>query len=184
MKEQKFLRLGYTQYSKLGLRRKNKLKYRRAKGKDNKIRLKMKGHLRNVTIGFKNSKKTRHLIHNEIPAHIKNLNDLKNIKKGQIGIVMKMGILKKKEIATYALEKNIKLFNLNPNAFLKKFDEIKKLKQDLKGKKDQEKKIKEAEKKEEVKQDSKETIEQKLENKNPISPVDEKFLTENKGGKI
>ena len=57
-KKPKFLRTDVKKFSKLGIRRKNKQKYRKAKGRDNKIRLNMKGHLRNV--------KVDNLVNNEI----------------------------------------------------------------------------------------------------------------------
>src|SRR3989344_868650 len=129
-KKHKFLRTGFSQYSKLGLRRKKKQKYRKGKGGENKIRLKMKGHLRNVSSGFRSEKKIRGLINNKISVKINNLDDLKKIKKEETGIVSKIGNKNKIEIAKYAIENNIRLHNLNPKKFLDKInDELKKAKE-------------------------------------------------------
>lgn len=157
-KKSKFLRIGYTQYSKLGLRRKNKQKYRKGKGGENKMRLKMKGHLRNVSIGFRNEKKTRGLVKGLEPVLVYNLEQLKKIQKNEIGIIAKMGNKNKIEIADYALKNNIRLSNLNPKKFLDKIEEAKKVKQEEKSKKEiskkeREKKAKETEKKGEKKEE-------------------------------
>ena len=122
MKKQKFLRTGVNQYSKLGLRRKNKQKYRKSKGGENKIRLKMKGHLRNVTSGFRSNKKGRYLINGMKPVQIFNIDDLNKIKHGEIAVVAKIGNKNKIKIAEYALKNKIKLENLNPKKFLEKME--------------------------------------------------------------
>ena len=59
MVQKKFKRTNFANYSKLGVRRKNKQKYRKGKGLDNKMRLNMKGHLRRVKVGFRTAKKAR-----------------------------------------------------------------------------------------------------------------------------
>ena len=174
-KKPKFLRLGYTQYSKLGLRRKNKQKYRRAKGGENKVRLKMKGHLRNVSIGFRSEKKTRGLIKGLKPVAVKSIEDLKNLKKNQIAIISKMGNRKRFEIASYAMKNNIRLLNLNPKKFLEKIENEIKIRKDVKFKKSEKKKIgakkakESAEKKEEEKkEENKETTEEAVKHEHDI----------------
>ena len=108
-KKQKFMRTDFRKYSKLGVRRKNKQKYRKGKGIDNKMRLKMKGHLRNVSIGFRSNKKGRGLIQELKPVMVNNLKELKNISKNEIAIIAKIGSKKRKEILDYAIKNNIKL---------------------------------------------------------------------------
>lgn len=154
-KKSRFLRIGYTQYSKLGLRRKNKQKYRKGKGGENKMRLKMKGHLRNVSIGFRSEEKTRGFVNGFEPVLIHNLEQLKKIQKNEIGIVAKMGNKKKIEIANYALKNNIRFLNLNSKKFLSNIEEeLKKKKEGKQGKKiEKEKKAKEAEKKDKASSD-------------------------------
>lgn len=153
----KFLRIGYTQYSKLGLRRKNKQKYRKSKGIDNKIRLKMKGHLRNVNIGYRGERKLRELIRGLKPVVVHNIEEIKSMKKDEIGILGKIGMKKKMEIANYILKHNIRINNLNPKKFLEKTEEKLKIRKEANKKKEDKikersKRAKEAEKKEDKKE--------------------------------
>ena len=168
-KKPTFLRIGYTQYSKLGLRRKNKQVYRKGKGGENKMRLKMKGHLRNVNIGFRTEKKTRNLVSGLKPVMIFNISDLKNLKKDEIGIVAKVGAKRRLELADYAFKNTIKLQNLNSSKFIEKMNAKKKLKDEMRSEKEKKKAEKEkaaAEKEKTTKKDkagsaSKETEEPK-----------------------
>lgn len=176
-KKAKFLRIGYTQYSKLGLRRKKKQVYRKGKGGENKMRLKMKGHLRNVSIGFRSENKTRGLVNGLKGILIFNAEQLKDLKKDEIAIVSKMGNKKKIPIAEYAAKNNIRLQNLNAKKFLSKIEEERKKLKEEKAKREEKKKLRdkkarEAErKKEEEEKKAKEEEKQKstgekLENKN------------------
>lgn len=164
-KKQKFLRTDSHKYSKLGVRRKNKLKYRKGKGGENKMRLKMKGHLKNVSIGFRSEKKKRGLINGLKPVRICNIQDLENLKKGEIGIVAKVGNKKRKEIADYALKNKILLKNLNAKKFLEKIEMKIKESKERKSKRDEKKKMKEKETKKAEKEEEKKTDEKKLEEK-------------------
>ena len=78
-----FRQVGAHNYSKLGLRRKKKLKYRRPGGGDNKIRLNRAGRIRKVKVGFKNQKSTRNLINGKKSIMIYNIKDLNKIGKNQ-----------------------------------------------------------------------------------------------------
>ena len=183
-KKAKFVRTDFRKYSKLGVRRKKKQVYRKAKGIDNKIRLNMKGHTTKVKVGHRSEKVKRDLIKGLVKVTVSNVEDLKNVKEGQIGIVAKVGAKKKNKIAKYALENNIKLFNLNPKKFLgivenelkqrKEKKEKRKQKKDKKAKEKEEKRLLEKErqvdkgqaagkKNSEEKNDKKETIEKKVE---------------------
>ena len=170
-KKPKFLRLGYTQYSKLGLRRKKKQIYRRANGIDNKVRLRMKGHLRNVSIGFRSEKSERGLVKGLEPFYAHNLEEIKKAPKDSIVILCKMGKRKKLEIAEYAVKNNIKIFNVNPKKFVETVKEEQSKLKEEKLKKQEKKKIKEKrakeseEKKKEEKTESKEDKENKDEPK-------------------
>jgi len=121
MVQKKFKRTDFAKYSKLGVRRKNKQKYRKGKGIDNKMKLNMKGHLRAVRDGFRTAKKTRDLVKGLKPIQIFNVEDLKKVGEGMIGIIAKVGDKKRKEIAEYAIEKNIKL-SLDPKVILVKIE--------------------------------------------------------------
>lgn len=167
MKKQKFMRTDFRKYSKLGVRRKNKQKYRKAKGIDNKMRLKMKGHLRNVSVGFRSNKKGRGLVQKLKPILINNLKELKNISKEEIGIIAKIGSKKRREILDYAIKNNIKL-SIDPKKALEKIENnlkkskekkekrnARKIESNKKAKKEAEKKAKQEskEEKEEIKKE-------------------------------
>jgi len=169
----KFKRTDFSKYSKLGVRRKKKQVYRKAKGIDNKIKLKMKGHLRKVMIGFKNNNKTRELVLGLEPVHIFNVADLNKINEDKIGIVAKVGMKKKIEIAEAALKDKKRLFNLNAKKFLEKVKEAEKIKQEKRTKR--EKKVKEKEKA--AKQaEEKEAEEEKKEDKEEKKTDGEKVI--------
>ena len=151
-KKAKFVRTDFRKYSKLGVRRKKKQVYRKSKGRDNKIRLNMKGHTKNVSIGYRTKKQTRDLVEGLRPIIIYNLEDLKKISKENIGIIGKIGSKKRKEILDKAIKENIKL-SVNIEKALEKIEE-KREKVQEKRKRIQDKKIfrnkkaqKEAEKK-------------------------------------
>jgi len=112
-----FRQVNSHKYSKLGVRRKKKVKYRKPTGRDNKIRLNMIGHLRKVRIGFRNKTSERGLVNKMEIVMVYNVDDLKKIKDKMIGIVGKIGTKKKKEIAEYAGKHNIKLLNLKIKKF-------------------------------------------------------------------
>ena len=190
-KNPKFLRSDSKKYSKLGVRRKKKQIYRKSKGRDNKIRLKMKGHLRNVSVGFRSPRKTRGLIEGKTPVLVHNLKELKNIKEKEIGIIARIGDKKKKELAEYASKEKIKLVNLNPKKFLKNLEfklkkrkEAKQEKHKIKASKDKKKEKKDkTEKKEEQKTEEKTTENVKGENKGDLEK-DEAKQEQSKADKV
>ncbi|MBR9705523.1 hypothetical protein GOV14_00660, partial [Candidatus Pacearchaeota archaeon] len=156
----KFLRTGAHRRSSLGVRRKKKLKYRKGTGIDNKMRLKMKGHLRKVMIGFRTKKDDRGKINGKNPITINNLQELKEAKEENLVVVAKVSLKNKLKIAEYAKTHKIKIFNLNPEKFLleakEKLEEKKKKKKEKEerksaNKKKAQKKAKEQKKKEEEK---------------------------------
>lgn len=115
MPNKKFLRRNTGSLSRLGKLRKKLQKWRRPKGRDNKMRLKEKGRPVVVSIGYKKSSKIRNKVDNKIPKRISNINDLKNTHKHDVIIVDKMGKKKKIEIAKIAKEKDLKILNFNFN---------------------------------------------------------------------
>ncbi|MDP3027362.1 MAG: eL32 family ribosomal protein [Nanoarchaeota archaeon] len=169
--KQKFRVEEWVHYSRLGRRRKKLLKYRKARGRDSKVRLHMKGHLKNVEIGFKSEKSKRGLIEGKMPVVVYNLKDLNRLKEKEIGIIGKIGNKKRIEIADYCIKNKIKVLNLNPEKFLAGIEEQKNKKKEEKAKLQE--KTKEKEKKAK-KEDKKEKIEEKkteVDNKN--EPVTE-----------
>ncbi len=160
MTKPKFRRSDGHKYSRLGVRRKKLQKYRKPKGGDNKIRLNRAGRLRKVKVGFRSAVKERDLVKGKRVVMIYNINDLKMIREGVIGIVGKIGDKKRKEIAEYAKEKKIELLNLDAEGFLRRIEEkLKKTKEEKKArgekKRARDKKAKEKEKKDKKKEEKK-----------------------------
>ncbi len=187
-KKQKFMRTDFRKYSKLGVRRKNKQKYRKAKGIDNKIRLKMKGHVQGVSIGFRSDKKERGLIQGLSPVIVNNLKELKKISKDEIAIIAKIGSKKRKDLLDYAIKNNIKL-SIDAKKALEKIESnlkkvkdkkakrnARKIEKDKKAKKEAEKKAKqeakEAKKEIQGEKTKTETTEEKTTEKPNEKPTD------------
>ena len=163
MTSKKFVRAGKHRYSKLGLRRKNKQSYRKSKGRDNKIRLNKAGRMTRVKVGFRSKKSERDLVKGLKRIMINNIDDLKLIKDGMVGVIARIGKRKKLEIARYAHEKKVKLKNIDIEKFIKDVEEeMKSIKEnkikrlDKKKKKDKKAKEKEKEDKEKEKGEKKE----------------------------
>lgn len=193
MARKTFLRQGYWRYSKLGLRRKNKLIYRKAKGRDNKVRLQEKGRIVKVKVGFKKNKNIQGLVKGLKPVLVYSIDDIKKLTKDQIGILAKMGNKKKKEIATFVLANKVTLINFNAKKFMKnieftqknKMQEKSEKERKLKEREDAIKKKEEEEKKEKEKENKDENIaetegesnkenEEKKERKVEVKPTEDK----------
>jgi large subunit ribosomal protein L32e len=101
---------------------KRKIKWRRQKGRDSKIRQKMKGYPKSPDIGYGSPKKTRHLVQGLEPITIFNAKELDSIKLGpnQIIRVAHTSLKNKIEIAKKAKEKSLKVLNMNLKKILKK----------------------------------------------------------------
>mgnify|MGYP001572109835 FL=1 len=142
----------------------------------------MKGHLRNVDIGFRGERQARGLVRGLNPVLIYSAEALKKLNKNEIGIVGKIGNKKKMEIAEYALKNNIRLSNLNSKKFLDKIEEKIRMKKEEKTKKygkkaDKEKKAKEAEKKKE--EEEKKAVEEKDKKENQETQLEKAIKEEN-----
>lgn len=109
----KFLRKESNKKSRLGKRRKKKIKWRRQKGKHNKIRQKMKGYGKKPCIGYGSIKEKKYLINDLKPVMIYNLKDLDKVKEGEIAIIAHTSKKNKIKIAEKAKQKNIKIKNLD-----------------------------------------------------------------------
>ncbi len=121
----KFLRRTHSRYSKIGKRRKKKLKWRNPTGRDNKMRDKRRGYPASVTIGYSGDKKERGKIANKTPVIIKNVSQIGKIQKNQIAILGKIGKKKKIEIVRKAKEMKIEIYKMNIPKFLKLNEEKK-----------------------------------------------------------
>ena len=111
--KKKFVRTDSSRFSKIGKRRKKLQKWRRAKGRDNKIREKRHGYPRSPAVGYKTSKKESGKIGGSLPFLVYNLNDLQNIDgKKQVVIIGSVGAKKKLEIIKKAKEMSLKIVNV------------------------------------------------------------------------
>jgi len=98
----KFLRTGTKRYKKLG--RKKKQKWRKPRGRDNKMREKRKGRPKKVMVGFKKGEKERGKVEGKRLVYIRNLKQAENVGKGDLIIISRRIGKKKRE----EIEKKIK----------------------------------------------------------------------------
>ena len=108
----KFVRRDASRYSKIGKNRKKLQKWKKPKGRDNKMRLKRKSYPAVVSIGYKKPKKESGKIDNKKIVLVHNLKELKNLDKNSIAILAKIGAKKKLELIKKASELKIKILNL------------------------------------------------------------------------
>lgn len=106
-----FLRRIYNRYHKLGKKRGRK--WRKPKGRDNKMREKRRGYPVVVSIGYRKTKGKKETI------IVRNMGDLSTVKKGDIVMLGKIGKRKKIEIIKKASEMKISISNVNIKRFLR-----------------------------------------------------------------
>lgn len=136
----KFLRRTWSRYVKLGKGRKKKQKWRKPKGRDNKMREKRKGYPAVVSIGYKKPEKER-----KTPFVVRNVNDLKRVNSKEIIVLGSVGKKKKIEILKKAKDMKISFQNIEGEKFLKKVEKEKQKKENKKS--EESKKTKSKEKK-------------------------------------
>ena len=123
MRNKKFLRRIWNRYSKLGKGRKKKQKWKKPKGRDNKMREKRKGYPATVKIGYKKSKDVRGKIEGKKVIKVENIKDIKKLSQGDLVIFGKIGKRKKIEMCKEADKIGIRVLNLNIKKFIKKIEE-------------------------------------------------------------
>ena len=106
-----FLRRIWSRYSKLGRGRKNKQKWRKPKGRDNKMREKRRGYPAVVSRGYRTDTKSRGKINEKSPVVVYNLNDIKKLGKESIAIIGRVGMRKKMELMKELHDKKIHIQN-------------------------------------------------------------------------
>ena len=116
----KFVRKEANKKSKLGKGRQKLMKWRRQKGRHSKIREKRKGYTGRPAIGYGSKKDSRHLVNNLKPKLIFNSSDLDKLNKDEVAIIAHTSKRNKVLISKKAIEKNIKILNLNSKEFLEK----------------------------------------------------------------
>ena len=113
----KFIRRNWNRFSRLGMGRKKKQKWRNPTGRHNKIREKIRGHPAPVSIGYRKNKTARKRI-----TVVHNLKDLEKIGKNEIAMIGKVGKKKKMEIVKKAAERKIKIHGMNLKKFARKME--------------------------------------------------------------
>ena len=93
----KFIRRNWNRFSRLGMGRKKKQKWRNPTGRHNKIREKIRGHPAPVSIGYRQNKDARGKILEKKTVRVYNIKDLEKIGKNEIAIIGKIGARKKME---------------------------------------------------------------------------------------
>ncbi len=125
-KKPKFLRRGSHRDSKLGNGRKNKQRWKRPTGRDNKMREKRKGRPAVVSVGYKREKSNFGKIDDKEVIRIVNVRDLEKVSKNQAGLIAKIGNKKRLEILKKAKEMKIEIVNHNIDKKIKKITKEKK----------------------------------------------------------
>lgn len=125
-KNPEFQRTKFRAYVKLGSGQKSMRKYKKAKGRHNKIRQKEKGRPRKVEVGFKNDARIRGLVLGKMPVFVQRLQDIEKVGKGNIAIIRNIGRKAKIEIAKEIQKRNISVLNLNASRFLRRIERMQK----------------------------------------------------------
>jgi ribosomal protein L32E len=110
--QRKFLRSDTNRFSRLGKGRRKLQKWRRARGKSNKMRLNRAGYSSVPKVGFRTPKKEAHKVQGMIPKLVHNLSELEALGKNQAAILARVGALKKLELIKKADELKIKIVNM------------------------------------------------------------------------
>jgi large subunit ribosomal protein L32e len=108
----KFLRVDTFRFSRLGKNRRKLQKWRRARGKSNKLRLGRAGYSQVPKVGFKTAKKDSGKVNGLVPRLIHNLKELQALGKNDAAILARIGARKKLELIKKADELKIKILNL------------------------------------------------------------------------
>lgn len=114
-----FLRRVWMRFSKLGSGKRKKQKWRKPKGRDNKMREKRRGYPKTVSIGYGSNKKERTKINGSSAVLVYSLKDIERVTKNDVVIIGKIGAKKKHEMIKKLNEKGIKIVNVNAKKFLK-----------------------------------------------------------------
>lgn len=115
-----FLRRSWNRYSKLGKKRKNKLRWKKPTGRHNKLRDKKRGYGKLVSIGYQSNSEERGRIKDLIPIRVENFADLEKATNENIIILGRIGKKNKIKIIEKAKEKGIHIQVVNIKKFLKK----------------------------------------------------------------
>lgn len=110
--KKKFVRADTFRYSRIGKNRPKLQKWRKPRGKHNKLRLKRAGHPLQPGIGYGTPKKNSGKVQGFIPILVHNTSYLEIMKSGQIAILARVGAKKKLELIKKAEALGIPIANL------------------------------------------------------------------------
>ena len=111
-----FIRRDSNRYSKIGKNRKKLQKWRKPKGRDNKMRERRHGYPKSPSMGYKKPKKEISKIKGKYPKLVYNLKDLDKARKDNIIIIGKVGVKKRLEIIKKVIKMKLTVHNLStPN---------------------------------------------------------------------
>jgi len=106
-----FLRKDWHKHIKLGKTVKKARKWRAAKGRQNKIRLGVKGHQARPKIGWCADARTKGFIGGIEAVRVENMKEMEAVRKGQGVIIGAVGKKKKTELIAKAKEMKITILN-------------------------------------------------------------------------
>ena len=106
-----FLRRDWHKKIKFGKTVKKKRVWRAAKGRQNKIRLSVKGYSKRPKIGYGANKKIKNTLNGYNPITVSNINEINLLKKGDAIIISSVGMKKRKEMLNAANEKGLIILN-------------------------------------------------------------------------
>jgi large subunit ribosomal protein L32e len=113
MKKPTFVRTDTHRHLKFGRHQKSKQKWRRARGRHSKLRLKMAGYPTIPSIGWGTSKEEKGKVRGQTPVLVHNMAELTKIKAGEIAVLSSsIGAKKKIDLIKTATEKKIKILNV------------------------------------------------------------------------
>jgi large subunit ribosomal protein L32e len=108
----KFVRVDTCRFSRLGKNRRKLQKWRRPRGKHNKVRLKRFSYPVAPVIGFKSPRNLAGKISGLTPVLVHNLKELEALGKSSIAILARIGAKKKIEMIKKAEELKIQILNV------------------------------------------------------------------------
>ncbi|MEK6835636.1 MAG: eL32 family ribosomal protein [Nanoarchaeota archaeon] len=163
----------FIRYTSKNLKKLGK-SWRRPRGIHNKVKLKIKGHIKSPSIGYGNKSELKGLYKGQISYKVvSNLSELKNLDTNAVLISSKLGLKKKVQLLNEIKKLNVKVLSIKDiDAYIKNIEE--KLKQRKEKKKQIEQKKEEFKKKAEEK--SKEKKELTQEEKSELEKQEKKVL--------
>jgi large subunit ribosomal protein L32e len=108
----KFVRRDAHKFSRIGKGRKKLQKWRKPKGRHNKMREKRFSYPASPNVGYKKPKNEAGKVKGLNPVMVYNIKDLESVKKNMIAVVGKIGARKKIEILKKADEMKVPVANV------------------------------------------------------------------------